>query len=311
MPPKRDDGLPGEKLLMLYQRLTLDGRKHFQSDLAAWLGRSPQAVSRMVGVIEAHLGKDAYIERELEGRRRYYRLRSKSEARALGFSFEELHYLATCRDLAAPYLPESVAWRVDQSLSALALHLGEIGTRSVPKSAIGFRNKGYIDYGPHLPTIATLRLAIEKRQVCRVMYRANGREAAAPYRYAPGRILAMSGTLYVQGYRLGEGSLLKDRPTTFSLHRIDEVAPTGEFFSFDAGDAGARVFGLHWHEPKRVKVHVAPQAADYVRDRIWSDVQVIEEEDDGSITLTIDTTSEKELNAWVWSFGGLVQIVDI
>ncbi|CAA7617370.1 conserved hypothetical protein [Magnetospirillum sp. SS-4] len=263
----------------------------------------------MIRIIERYLGKDAFIDSGLDGRRRYYQLRTKADKAALGFSFEELRYLAICRDLAAPMLPEGVADRIDRSLTQLALHLGEANGHSLSGAPIGFRSKGYIDFGPHLGTIATLRHAIDKRQVCRVIYKAGGRSSESEYRYAPGRILAMSGTLYVQGYRLPEGSLLKERPTTFSLHRIAEVAPTGEYFRFDAADADARSFGLNWHPPKRIQVHVAPQAADYVRDRIWSDDQTIRDHPDGSLTLTVSTTSEKELKAWVWSFGELARIV--
>ncbi len=312
MPRKHNDALPRDKLLDLYQRLTLGSGKHFQADVARELGCSPQTVVRLIGVIERHLGKDAEIESGLEGRRRYYRLRSNAHAKALGFSFEELHFLAICRDLAAPRLPAGIVERIDRTLMSLALQLDE-GQRQRPAGhhAMGFRPKGYIDYGPHLATIAGLRLAIEKRQVCRVIYRANGRGEARPYRYAPGRILAMGAALYVQGYRLSEGSLLRDRPTTFSLHRIAAIAPTGEHFSFDAADENAKGFGLNWHKPRRARILVAPEAADYVRDRIWSDDQSIEEHPDGSLTLAVTSTSDKELNAWVWSFGGLANIVDV
>ncbi len=305
-----DDALPRDRLLTLYQRLTLDGRPHFQSDLARELGCSPQTVARLVDVVERHLGKDAEVERELDGRRRTYRIRSKAEEKGLGFSFEELRYLATCRDLAAPLLPEGVAQRIDRTLTMLALQLGEANGQSVTGLSIGFRSKGYIDFTPYLPTIATLRQAIAKRQVCYVTYTASGRDSARTYRYAPGRILAMNGTLYVQGYQLPEGSLLKERSTNFLLHRIGAVSPTGEFFSFNAADADARAFGLNWHEPKRVKVHIARQAADYVRDRVWSQDQTIEEQDDGSLILSVTTTSEKELKAWVWSFGDAAEVIE-
>jgi hypothetical protein len=255
--------------------LTLDGRRHFQADIARDLICSPQTVSRLIDVIEGHLGKDASIEKGLDGRRRYYRLVSRSRDKGLGFSFEELHYLTICRDLAAAYLPEAVIDRIGRTVTQLALMLGEQAKPSgLP---IGFRSKGFIDYGLHLETIASLRMAIEKRQVCRVVYTATGRAEPSTYRYAPGRILVMGGTLYVQGYRLAEGSLLQDRPTTFSLHRISEIAPTGEYFGFDAADGDARRFGLDWHEPKRVRIHVDQKAADYIRDRVWSDDQVIED----------------------------------
>ncbi len=308
MPRKQSDALPSEKMLVLYQRLTLDAGRHYQSVIANDLGCSTQRIPPMIQIIERHIGKGAYIHSGLDGRRRYYQLRTKAAETALGFSFEELRYLSICRDLAAPMLPEGVADRIDRSLTALALHLGEANGHSLSGAPIGFRNKGFIDYGPHLGTIAALRQAIEKRQVCRVVYRASGRSVESEYRYAPGRILAMSGTLYVQGYRLPEGSLLKERPTTFSVHRISDVAPTGEYFRFDAADAEARSFGLNWHPPKRIQVHIASQAADYVRDRVWSDDQAVDEHPDGSLTLSVTTTSEKELNAWVMGFGELANI---
>ena len=309
MPRKQNQqSRPCDKLLSLYQRLTLDGRKHFQVDVARDLGCSPQTVTRLIGVIETHLGKDVEIEEGLEDRRRYYRLRSLTEEKALGFSFEELRYLAICRDLAAPFLPEGVASRINRSLTTLALQLGEGPALTVAGEQIGFQSKGFIDYTPHFPTIATLRQAIEKRQICEVVYRAGGRENDNTYRYAPGRILAMSGTLYMLGYRLSERSLLPERPTTFSVHRIKQVVPTGEHFRFNAADGDARAFGLNWHEPRRIAVHIAPEAVDYVRDRVWSDDQTIEEHNDGSITLTVTTTGEKELKAWVWSFGGAATI---
>jgi predicted DNA-binding transcriptional regulator YafY len=309
MPRKQSDALPRDKLLVLYQQLTLGCRRHFQSDLARDLGCSSQTVARLISVIERHLGNGTEIESGLEGRRRYYRLRSATQAKTLGFSFEELDYLALCCDIGAPYLPPAVADRIDQGLMSLALQLAEGHQRYSPVGSISFRPKGYIDYGPHMPTIAGMRKAIERRQVCHVRYRAQGREAARIYRYAPGRILATSGTLYVQGYRLADGSVLPERPTTLSLHRIVEVTPAGEYFSFNATDAAARTFGLGWHGPRRVSIRVEPQAADYVRDRVWSDDQVIEEKDDGGIIITVTTTSERELSAWVSSFGGLARIV--
>ena len=310
MPRKQSDALPSEKMLVLYQRLTLDAGKHYQAVIARDLGCSAQRILPMIQIIERHIGKDAYVHSGLDGRRRYYQLRTKASEASLGFSFEELRYIAICRDLAAPHLPEGVAGRIDRSLTQLALHLGEANGHALSGAPIGFRNKGLIDYAPHLGTIGALRQAIEKRQVCRVVYRAGGRSVESEYRYAPGRILAMSGTLYVQGYRLPEGSLLKERPTTFSVHRISDVAPTGEYFRFDAADAEARSFGLNWHPPKRMQVHVAPQAADYVRDRVWSDDQAVDEHPDGSLTLTVTTTSEKELHAWVMGFGNLSRIIE-
>ena len=309
MPKKRNaDDLPGDKLLTLYQRLTLHGKRHFQADIARDLRCSPQSVTRMIAIVARNLGPKAQIDSGLENRRRYYRIVSKSDEGSFGFSFEELHFLAICRDIAAPGLPQGVADRIDRTLRTLALILGETDNRSLTGVPISFHSKGFIDYSRHSQIIATLRRAIEKRQVCTVVYKAAGRQDAEEYRYAPGRIIAAGGTLYCTGYRLAEGSILKERPTVFSIHRISEINPTGEYFGFVAADAEVGAFGLAWHKPKRVSVRIDGKAADYVRDRIWSVDQTIEERDDGSIILTVATTAENELNAWIGSFCGLARI---
>ena len=76
MPRKLNDHASArDKLLVLYQRLTLDSRKLFQSDIAHELECSPQTVTRLIGVIEKHLGKDE-IESGLDGRRRGHHLRA-------------------------------------------------------------------------------------------------------------------------------------------------------------------------------------------------------------------------------------------
>lgn len=307
MPRKiNPDSLPRDKVLDLYQRLMFDRRRHFQADIARQLGCSPQTVVRLVDRIERHIGADAYIERGIEGRRRFYRLVSKSRDAGLGFDFEELEYLALCRDLAAPFLPEDVWERIGQTLTTLAVSLGE---RAAPETAIGFKPKGRIDYAPHIETIATLRAAMAKHELCMVRYRARGRDGPSWYRYAPGRILAMNGTLYVLGRLVEADSVLPGRETTFSLHRILEIRLLREFVRFDALDRPCRSFGLAWHPPKRMQVHVARDAADYVRDRIWSEDQTIQDHADGSLSLSLTTTSEKELEAWVMSFGRAAKLL--
>lgn len=115
MPPKRSDPLPSEKLLVLYQLLTLDGGKHYLGVIADLLGCSTQRIPPMIQIIERYLGKDAYIDSKLDGRRRYYQLRTKADEAALGFSFEELRYIAMCRDVAAACLPEGVVNRINRT----------------------------------------------------------------------------------------------------------------------------------------------------------------------------------------------------
>ncbi|ABC23252.1 hypothetical protein Rru_A2452 [Rhodospirillum rubrum ATCC 11170] len=271
---------------------------------------SERTVDRIVDDINNALSADLEIVKAPNNNNEIcYQLVSHKEENVPGFSFEEVRYLATCRDLAAPYLPEAVIGRINRSLVNLALHLEEGQRRSVSGAPITFANKGYIDYGPHAETIKTLNEAIANRRVCSLCYLPMNERTAKSYRYAPGRIVAMNGVFYVQGHYLDEGSLLPGHFITFLLHRITQITPGEEYFHFNAFEDTSRAFGLKWHEPMRRQIHVAADAADYVRDRIWSADQTIEEQDDGGIILSVTTTSEKELQAWVWSFGGLAEII--
>lgn len=305
--PKRDPNTTaGEKLLKLLNILLWDPKRHYQADLAERLMCSGQTVHRYIGMIERTLTGSLTIHCGSDGPRRFYQLAQPATADTLGVSDEEVRYLALCRDLAKPFLPQETHDRLGQTLRDLAT--GQAGR--VFGAPIGFRTKGTIDYGPHLKTLETLRAAIEGKEICALDYRPIGQKDQKTYRFAPGLIIALNGALYVQGYRLETGSVLPERPSTFLIHRLLSVTPLAKYFRFDAADTEARSFGLHWHAPKRVAIEVDRDAADYVRDRTWSDDQKIDEREDGSLVLHLMTTSEREVQAWVWSFGGLGRVVE-
>ena len=140
------DATSVEKALRLYQKLLLDGRKHFQSDLAEYLSCSPQTVIRLIAEIEALIGPALITG--LEKRRRWYQIRSVSRNR-LGLDFEELRYLSLCRDLADPYLPEQVKKRVDESIFNFSLLMAdhEFAEREkAQKDQVAYCPKGWINY---------------------------------------------------------------------------------------------------------------------------------------------------------------------
>jgi hypothetical protein len=57
MPVKKDpDALPGVKLLRLFRKLMLQGRRHFQADLAEEFDCSQQTIIRLIGDITAVVG---------------------------------------------------------------------------------------------------------------------------------------------------------------------------------------------------------------------------------------------------------------
>jgi hypothetical protein len=301
MPRKFDvDATPGDKLLRLFRRLLLDGRRHFLTELAGELRCSTQTVSRLVRSIAALVGEG--LEEGFEQRRRWYRVRSASSA-VLGQEFEEVRYLSLCRDLTARLLPEQVLRRVDSTIIQLALLMAEPGYAGNAKDGFAFFSKGRIDYSPHLESIRTLLQGAEEKKVCLVRYRAAGQTEDKERPFAPRQIVAMNGALYALGAYLAEDLSIRHL-TNLAVHRISRVALTEEQHRLELPEARAATFGLPWHEPRAFRIHFTPgRAADYVRERVWADSQHMEDAKDGGLILEITTRSEPELTAWVRSFG--------
>lgn len=310
MPYKKDqDATPGTKLLRLFRKLMLDGRRHFQADLAKELCCSSQTIIGMMAEIEAVIGIS--LESGLDNRRRYYQIRTISRSR-LGLDFEELRYLSVCRDLAAPMLTKEVAERVDETIFSLSVLMADQGyavRENAQKQQLAFFSKGRIDYTPHYQTIEKLLKAKENRIICLVQYKAPGRDETREHRFAPGRIVAMSNTLYVLGGRVDDDFKTLIHLTNLAIHRILDVTLTTKEYSFDFPEPSTGTFGLPWHEPKTFRIKFASDCADYIRERIWADQQNLKDTDDGGVILEITVSSQKELESWVRSFGKLAILV--
>ena len=255
MPPKKDqDSTPGIKLLRMFRKLMLDGRRHFQIDLAEEFQCSPQTIIRLAGEIEAVVG--ASLESGLENRRRWYQIRTISRSR-LGLDFEELRYLSVCRDLAASMLPEQISKRVDDTIFNLSLLMADPGYAErgkVQKQQFSFFSKGRIDYTPHFSHIEALQNASEEQKICLVRYKAVGKKECKEHRFAPRRIISMNGALYTIGAGLTEDFMAVRHFTNFAVHRIQDIIPTERIFIFSMPDSDPMAFGLPWHEPRQFRI---------------------------------------------------------
>lgn len=300
MPPKIDpDTTPGVKLLRLFRKLLLDSRRHYQNDLAEELQCSPQTVIRLVGEVEAVVG--ASLRTGLDNRRRWYQY-VINEGRSLGLDFEELRFLGICREMASGILPAPVLQRVDSSLRHLALHMAD-PMHTGKNDPFHFHAKGRIDYTPHTDHIDQLVDAARSQKICLVAYKAPGREAPREHRLVPQRMIAMNNALYVLGALVDENFTPTGRTCSMAIHRITDVTTTAKRVAVPLPEDDLAGFGLPWHEPRSFSIRFSARVAEYVRERNWTDNQIIKNTSDGGLVLTLTTRAEPELRAWVRSFG--------
>lgn len=297
------DSTPGVKLLRLFRKLLVDGRRHYQNELATALQCSAQTIIRMIGDIERVIGTN--LETGYENRRRWYRIVSNQKNR-LGLEYEELRYLSVCRDLASSMLPEQIRKRVDDTIFALSVLMAEQGSAASQEAQtrFAFYHKGRIDYTPHYAHLETLLTAVRERRVCLVRYKASGKNTVREHRFAPGTLISMNQAIYVLGALLEVDFSGVRHFTHLAVHRMQDVALMDRHFEGEFPEVNGATFGLPWHEPREYHIRfTSGKAADYIRERIWADKQRLEEQEDGSVILHITTRSEPELTAWVRGFG--------
>lgn len=301
----------GVRILRLFQKLIIDGKKHFLSDLAQEFECSPQTIMRMMLDIEHIMGDR--LEQGLESRRKWYRIKTASY-KHLGLDFEELRYLSLCRDLASGILPDQVMERIDSTLFNLSVLMCEhdfARRHLATKKCFHFYPKGKIDYSPHHETIKKLIHAAENQLVCIIEYKSSGSSKSKEHYFLPTTITSMNNALYALGVGLHKDLSTIRHHTSLAIHRIQDIVVTTKRAQVPTCDFGETTFGLPWHEPRTFRIRFTPgKASDYVRERIWADNQRIEEHEDGSITLEITTRSEPELMAWVRSFGKEASLED-
>ena len=308
MAKKFDDrSTASDKLLRLFRILLSSDQRWFLYDLTKKLNCSTQTVTRLAEVIEREIG--ANLETGKDGRFRWYRLTPKAQPGHLPLEVRELRYLAICRDLAEPYLPAQLFMALDRDLRRLALFLCDESNFPQPGKPFAFFSKGFIDYTLFFSEIDLIAQAIDERMVLQLEYKALGADEVKHYLFAPYRIAGVNGALYVLGAVVNPDLSFSFR-SSFAIHRINKVTPSGEHFTFELTEVDDRFYGLPWHEPRTFVIRFkAGHSADYVRERIWAKNQRLRDLANGDLELELTTTAETELLAWIRSFGAEAQLI--
>ncbi|MBO4312539.1 MAG: WYL domain-containing protein [Desulfovibrionaceae bacterium] len=305
------DGTPAVKLLGLFSLLLFNNRAYSLRELTEPenMNMSKASVSRLIKQLErSGLG---CLKRERLGKEVAFRLERPERMPVSCLNAKALNELALCRSFLMNVLPFSMQRETLDCLAQMApLACTEGGGVS---SAIGAGlSKGRINYEPFQEMIDALIRAVREEKICRVRYRAAGKEKE--YGFAPGRLLLYHESLYAEGWVAREDASgpLHEKPSKLAVHRLVSCELTGQssggFPELPAHKGEA--LGVMQGEPFTVVVRFSGSAAAYAAERQWSAGQRIERHEDGSITLEARMFNIPECVSWVLGFRTEAEVLE-
>lgn len=286
-------------LLMLGQGQTIS-----LSRLADELNCSKATVLRLIDQIQA--GQIGKIIKTVENRENHYAYDRPKRMPRVSITADGLQQLMLCRDFMASFLPESMRNLTRATIGQAQAFLPD--NQNANFTTLGETyNKGQIDYTPFEKQLQTIMQCMRNKQVCQIEYRSALSKEAKTIEIAPLRLQAYRDAMYVRAWMVterGTPEAIFETPTVYALQRISQAWATRRKTDHlpDVED-DANCFGFIKGEPFPVQVRFSPTVSTYVAERKWSADQEIIVHEDGSVTLTMSATSEREVIAWVLGFG--------
>jgi predicted DNA-binding transcriptional regulator YafY len=126
------------------------------------------------------------------------------------------------------------------------------------------------------------------------------------YLVEPQRLVFAQGGLYLVAF-VPEYDQLR----TFSVDRILGLSLTEERFEPKdlSEDAFPHSLGVHQGTPERIEIAFEPRMAKYVKERVWHPSQVIQDQADGTVILTLTVSNDWALRSWILGFGPLARVL--
>ena len=184
----------GQKIFSLFSRLMYSKESHSLTDLSRWLRCSKQTVLRLIDIIQRSYGVD--IEETMEGNRKYYRIKKLAGTPpALGLTETELNALHMCRAFTECLLGREFLQEATRALAKSQALLPD--KRPLPVHHFAAYRPGSMDYTPHQDVIRALIEAMDKRKICKIIFRPVWAKRAKTFYIKPYKLFSYYDTLYI------------------------------------------------------------------------------------------------------------------
>ena len=157
---------------------------------------------------------------------------------------------------------------------------------------------GLFDYSPFNDIIESIIKAIIERNICKVSYFKPASDSIKSYNIEPVKIVNYNGGLYTIAFIQRHHSYIM-----LAVQRIQSITilekPHGQNHTFNEDEFWQGKFGLFPGEQKEVKLQFSKSIKHHLEGRQWHASQSFNQEDDGSLILTMNVGLSPELITWI------------
>jgi predicted DNA-binding transcriptional regulator YafY len=301
------------KALTLYSLLLFSGRRYSLTELATRLDCSKATVLRLIDAIDGGRSLHVRVETEKVGKQSYYWATRPEAKPNVALDARSIQELVLCRDMLWNVMPAALRNEISATIERTTVLLGNFEERdSALHSVAATAPKGMVDYSQHQGVLSTLLEALHMRHIVELVYKAHDRPEGKAMAVAPLSLVTHRESLYLLARR--EQDLEKTEgffEPRLAIQRIESVALTDRpFTELISATQSTGHFGFMPGTPFEVRAEAAAPVAPYIRERIWSTDQAIEELEGGRIHLRFSATSENEVVSWVLGFAGQVTLLE-
>ena len=165
------------------------------------------------------------------------------------------------------------------------------------------------DYSGKEEIINQLTEAILQKKICLVTYHSFSDDKIKDFKINPLHFFEREGGLYIFAETTSYGDII-----TLAVERIKSLVITQDSFEypkdFDPEALLDSAFDIVYEEPTDFKIWFSADQARYIKERVWSKTQKIEDQKDGSIILAMTTAGMWDVKRWVLSNGAHAKVLE-
>jgi predicted DNA-binding transcriptional regulator YafY len=225
-------------------------------------------------------------------------------------SHGELFALTLGANMLQAYAGSAYQTELQGAIARLAERLPEqtwVDLQQLAQENVVFRIGAELNLDPIV--WQTLEKACQKKRSISMVYFTAGRNAESERHLDPYVLHFARNNPYVTGW-CHKNQAVRD----FRVDRIRSISLLPDEFEMNAGfDRRAHFDRMFQHEVggemRAIEVWFDVRCAPYIRERRWHPTQVLEEHEDGSVTLRMDVPGLNEVKRWVLFYGAGARVL--